>query len=324
MATEDEIFEEILKTEVSVDSVLKRIDREEKELQSLKNEKDNAETKEKILAIEESIDEDKKWISMQKKSQPEVVIPPPPPPKIDDIVANDTEIIRIISEISTFLDNNANNHYITEYIQAINRASAQPTLANNKFLHQNKVTATLSTHWDLFAFIDPVKWYVRDIIKPKGLSISRNLKTAIESMESSLKWFNLVDRITVSRTAKRPIQKTWTPLFSNAEILSSDEDDMMPYVDLSRRKQIYSSVPVYGVPFFQDIYNVLLKPRYGSIDTKIAIQYVSLVLQLHRRIQAIMVENGFQQGGKRKRTIKKGRKTRKTKMYKKIRTNRKK
>ena len=59
MASEDEIFEEILNTKVSVDSVLKRIDREEKELQSLKDEKDNAETKEKILAIEESIDEDK-------------------------------------------------------------------------------------------------------------------------------------------------------------------------------------------------------------------------------------------------------------------------
>ena len=66
------------------------------------------------------------------------------------------------------------------------------------------------------------------------------------------------------------------------------------------------------------------RPHGGIIDKNIARQYVSLVLQLHRRIQAIMVENGFQQGGKRKRTIKRGRKTRKTKMYKKIRTNRKK
>ena len=214
MASEDEIFEEILKTEVSVDSVLKRIDREEKELQSLKNEKDNAETKEKILAIEESIDEDKKWISMQKKSQPEVVIPPPP--KIDDIVANDTEIIRICSEISTFLDNNANNHYITEYIQAINRVSAQPTLANNKFLYQTKVTATLSKHW---AFIDPVKWYVRDIIKPKGLSISPNLKTAIEAMEFSLKWFN------VTAPAEGRRKRRWKALDndSDADVLSAIE-----------------------------------------------------------------------------------------------------
>ena len=85
MATEDEIWEEMLKTEVSVDSVLKRIyreekelqllksvkelhlskneidnaeinkkiDREEKELQLLKNEKDIAEINKKISAIEE-------------------------------------------------------------------------------------------------------------------------------------------------------------------------------------------------------------------------------------------------------------------------------
>ena len=354
MASEDEIFEEILKTEVSVDSVLKRINREEKELQSLKNEKDNAETKEKILAIEESIDEDKKWISMQKKSQPEVVIPPPPP-KIDDIVANDTEIIRICSEISTFLNNNANNHYTTEYIQAINRASAQPTLANNKFLHHNKVTATLSNHWDLFAFIDPVKWYVRDIIKPKGLSISINLKTAIEAMESSLKWFNVTAPAERRSRRENMVERaerraTWTPLFSNAEILSSheDSDDIgkatrvlplafmpghIPMPAAERRGPYYRNLKqvngiscrLPGVPFFQEIYdNVLLKPGDGMIDRNIAIQYVSLVLQLHRRIQAIMVENGFQQGGKRKRTIKRGRKTRKTKMYKKIRTNRKK
>ena len=37
MASEDELWEQMLKTEVSVDSVLKRIDREEKELQYLKD-----------------------------------------------------------------------------------------------------------------------------------------------------------------------------------------------------------------------------------------------------------------------------------------------
>jgi hypothetical protein len=268
MASEDEMWDEMLKTEVSVDSVLKRIDREKKELQSLKDEKDTAETKEKILAIEESIDEDKKWISMQKKSQPEVVITQPPP-KIDDIVANDTEIIRICSEISTFLINNANHRYITELVQARHRGSAK---------------------YNIPSFIGPIRWYVRDIIKPKGLSIT-NLKKDIEAMETSLKWINVVDL-----PAERTIQN-----------------------------RFYGSVSVYGVPFFQEIYdNVLLKPGDGMIDRNIAIQYVSLVLQLHRRIQAIMVENGFQQGGKRKTTIKRGRKTRKTKMYKKIRTTRKK
>ena len=377
MASEDELWEQMLKTEVSVDSVLKRIDREEKELQSLKDEKDNAETKEKILAIEESIDEDKKWISMQKKSQPDVVITQPPP-KIDDIVANDTEIIRICSEISTFLINNANNQYITEFAQAINRASAQPTLANNNFLYQNKLTSTLSKRWE---FIDSVKWYVRDIIKPKGLSISANLKTAIEAMEFSLRWFNLTApaeerrqrrwkasdndsdadvlsaiesmgkklNITLSSERKRSMveraerRTNWTPLFSSAEILSSheDSDDIgkatrvlplafmpghIPMPAAERRGPYYRNLKqvngisfrLPGVPFFQEIYdNVLLKPGDGMIDRNIAIQYVSLVLQLHRRIQAIMIENGFQQGGKIKRTIKR-RKTKKAKKSKKM------
>ena len=344
MASEDDLWEQMLKTEVSVDSVLKRIDREEKELQSLKDEKDTAETKEKILAIEESIDEDKKWISMQTKSQPEVVIPPPP--KIDDIVAKDTEIRRICKEISTFFRNNANNHSITEFTKAINRASAQPTLANNIVLY--------------WIFIDSVKWYVRDIIKPKGLSISPNLKTAIEAMEFSLKWFNLTAPAEERRQRENMVERAerrtnWTPLFSSAEILSSHEDSddigkttrvlplaFMPghipmpealraevrrgppfsenlrkyYRNLKQVNGISCRLP--GVPFFQEIYdNVLLKPGDGMIDRNIAIQYVSLVLQLHRRIQAIMIENGFQQGGKIKRTIKR-RKTKKAKKSKKM------
>jgi hypothetical protein len=44
-------------------------------------------------------------------------------PPIDDIVANDPEIRRICSEISTFLSTNANVFYVTEYAQAISRAS---------------------------------------------------------------------------------------------------------------------------------------------------------------------------------------------------------
>jgi hypothetical protein len=173
--------------------------------------------------------------------------------------------------------------------------------------------------------------------------------SAIESMGKKL-------NITLSAERKRSMVETaerrpvWTPLFSNAEILSSheDSDDIgkatrvlplafmpghIPMPAAERRGPYYRNLKqvngiscrLPGVPFFQEIYdNVLLKPGDGMIDRNIAIQYVSLVLQLHRRIQAIMIENGFQQGGKIKRTIKRGRKTRKTKMYKKIRTNRKK
>lgn len=288
MASEDELWEQMLKTEVSVDSVLSRIHKDEEELNSLKDAKDNAETKEKILAIEESIDEDKKWISMQKKSQPDVVITQPPP-KIDDIVANDTEIIRICSEISTFLSNNANNSYISEFVGFRNRASMGynlPMLAINDYRYKPTDTIFYPN-----TFIEPVKWYVRDIIKPKGFSTVPDLKTAIEAMEKSL-------NVTLS------------------------DDNIFKAMDIWNNgrnlKNVYGSVSVYGVLYFQEIYNnVLLKPWDGLIDKNIARQYVSLVLQLHRRIQAIMVENGFQQGGKIKRTIKR-RKTKKAKKSKKM------
>jgi hypothetical protein len=223
---------------------------------------------EKIVVIEESLDQDKQWISLQQNN--DVTTKPHPPPQwIDDIVANDTEIIRICGEISTFLSNNARPDEITEFFRARNSGSAQFKLP------------ILGSGPD--TFIDPVKWYVREIIKPNGSSIVPNLKTAIEGMEKSL-------NVTLS-------------------------DDNI--IKASNLKHVYASVQLRGVLYFQEIYNVVLlrewRPHGGIIDKNIARQYVSLVLQLHRRIQAIMVENGFQQGGKIKRTNKR-RKTKKAKM----------
>ena len=227
---------------------------------------------EKIVVIEESLDEDKQWISLQQKN--DVITKPHPPPHwIDDIVENDTEIIRICSEISTFLSNNARPDEITNFFRARNSGSAQFKLP------------ILGSGPD--TFIDPVKWYVREIIKPNGSSIVPNLKTAIEAMEKSL-------NVTLS-------------------------DDNI--IKASNPKHVFASVQLRGVLYFQEIYNVVLlrewSPHGGTIDKNIARQYVSLVLQLHRRIQAIMVENGFQQGGKIKRTIKR-RKTKKAKKSKKM------
>lgn len=224
---------------------------------------------EKIVVIEESLDQDKQWISLQQKNGV-ITQPLPSPHWIDDIVANDTEIIRICGEISTFLSNNARLNEITEFFRARNNGSAQ---FNLPMLYSGRQDT----------FIEPVKWYVREIIKPNGSTMVANLKTAIEGMEKSL-------NVTLSDDN---IGKTSNP------------------------KHVYSSVHIPGVLYFQEIYNVVLlrewRPHGGIIDKNIARQYVSLVLQLHRRIQAIMVENGFQQGGKIKRTIKR-RKTKKAKM----------
>jgi hypothetical protein len=91
----------------------------------------------------------------------------------------------------------------------------------------------------------------------------------------------------------------------------------MPNVDPNQMmKRVYSSVQIPGgIPFLNELYHyVLLKPGEGMIDKNTARQYVNLILQLYRRIQAILVENGFQQGGKkRRRQTKTKRKRRQTK-----------
>jgi hypothetical protein len=74
-------------------------------------------------------------------------------------------------------------------------------------------------------------------------------------------------------------------------------------------KRVYRSVQITGgIPHLDPLYHyVLLKPGEGMIDKNTARQYVNLILQLYRRIQTILVENGFQQGGKKnnnKQTIK--------------------
>jgi len=372
MATEDEIWEEMLKTEVSVDSVLKRIyreekelqllksvkelhlskneieinkkiDREEKELQLLKNEKDIAEINKKILAIEESIYDDKEWISMQKKSHPELVIPPPP--KIDDIVANDPEIRRICRELSTFLETNANHSYVINYEQQTSKALDPSPLYINK--KRSKPTDKL---FYPTTFIEPVKHYVRSIPEYPLY----NPQIAIAALEDSLN--NTLSDANLGRASSHDV--------------SSQESYMKSVYSSNQKAKIYMAEAIAvripgSIGHLNPLYFGLLKQREGGyipfnrnqrdgmIETNIARQYLGLMLQLYRRIQAILVENGeeleippslmnlnwndtkFKEivkkwiagitaRGKRKKTIKKGRKTRKTKMYKKIRTNRKK
>ena len=343
MATEDEIWEEMLKTEVSVDSVLKRIYREEKELQLLKNEKDIAEINKKILAIEESIYDDKEWISMQKKSHPELVILPPP--KIDDIVANDPEIRRICRELSTFLETNANHSYVINYEQQTSKALDPSPLYINK--KRSKPTDKL---FYPTTFIEPVKHYVRSIPEYPLY----NPQIAIAALEDSLN--NTLSDANLGRASSHDV--------------SSQESYMKSVYSSNQKAKIYMAEAIAvripgSIGHLNPLYFGLLKQREGGyipfnrnqrdgmIETNIARQYLGLMLQLYRRIQAILVENGeeleippslmnlnwndtkFKEivkkwiagitaRGKRKKTIKKGRKTRKTKMYKKIRTNRKK
>lgn len=211
---------------------------------------------------------------------PHILVGPRLPP-IDDIVANDREIRRICSEISIFLSTNANVFYVTEYAHSTSNAGIRSPLSINEF---RKATDTL---FYPTTFIEPVKFFVRNATKPNRLPMY-NPQISIAALEDSLN--NTLSDANIERA-------------SSADV-SSRGPYFMPNVDLNQNmKRVYRSVQITGsIPHLDPLYHhILLRPGEGMIEKNIARQYVNLVLQLYRRIQAILVENGIQQGGKKKR-----------------------
>ena len=107
---------------------------------------------------------------------------------------------------------------------------------------------------------------------------------------------------------------------------SSDVSSRGPYMMSNtdhnqHKKRVFGSVQIPGgIPHLMMLYEILLKPGQGMIELNTARQYVTLILQLYIRIQEILVENGFQQGGKKRRkqtkTKRKRRQTKKRRTYK--------
>jgi hypothetical protein len=216
-------------------------------------------------------------------------------PPIDDIVANDPEIRRICSELARFLETKANNSYVIDYAHATSRALIKSPLSINEY--RSKPTDTL---FYPTTFIEPVKFFVRNATKPNRLPID-NPQTSIATLENSLN--NTLSDANLGSASSSDV--------------SSRGPYFMPNVDPNQNmKRVYRSVQITGgIPHLDPLYHsVLLKPGEGMIDKNTARQYVNLILQLYRRIQAILVENGFQQGGKkRRRQTKTKRKRRQTK-----------
>ena len=210
---------------------------------------------------------------------PHILVGPRLPP-IDDIVSNDPEIRRICSEISIFLSTNANVFYVTEYAHSTSNAGIRSPISINEF---RKATDTL---FYPTTFIEPVKFFVRNATKPNRLPMY-NPQISIAALEDSLN--NTLSDANIERA-------------SSADV-SSRGPYFMPNVDLNQNmKRVYRSVQITGsIPHLDPLYHILLRPGEGMIEKNIARQYVNLVLQLYRRIQAILVENGIQQGGKKKR-----------------------
>jgi hypothetical protein len=203
-------------------------------------------------------------------------------PPIDDIVANDPEIRRICSELSTFLETKANHSYVIDYAHATGRALIKSPLSINEY--RSKPTDTL---FYPTTFIEPVKFFVRNATKPNRLPID-NPQTSIATLENSLN--NTLSDANLGSASSSDV--------------SSRGPYFMPNVDPNQMmKRVYSSVQITGgIPHLDPLYHsVLLKPGEGMIDKNTARQYVNLILELYRRIQAILVENGFQQGGKKKK-----------------------
>ena len=229
-------------------------------------------------------------------------------PPIDDIVANDPEIKRICAELSTFLETKANNSYVINYAQSFNsymslhpHPSQPPALSINQYRYKPTDTLFYPT-----TFIEPVKFFVRNAIKPNSRQTMYNPQAEIATLENSLN--NTLSPDNLGRASSSDV--------------SSRGPYMMPYADLNQhKKSVYRSVQIPGgIPHLMTLYDILLRPGEGMIETNTARQYVNLILQLYRRIQTILVENGFQQGGKKKRkrrqTKTKKRKIRQTKKRK--------
>jgi hypothetical protein len=232
-------------------------------------------------------------------------------PPIDDIVANDPEIRRICRELATFLETKANNSYVIDYAHSTSRASSSsynhPILSINEY--RSKPTDTL---FYPTTFIEPVKIFVRNAIKPNRPPMY-NPQAEIATLENSLN--NTLSPDNLGRASSSDV--------------SSSGPYFMPSHDINQhKKRVYRSVQIPGgIPFLNPLYDILLRPGQGMIETNTARQYVNLILQLYRRIQTILVENGFQQGGKKKRkrrqTKTKKRKIRQTKKRKIRQTNKK-
>ena len=221
-------------------------------------------------------------------------------PPIDDIVANDPEIRRICNELSTFLSNAANNSYVINYAHSFNsytsshpHPSNSPTLSINEFRKTSTDTLFYPT-----TFIEPVKFFVRNAIKPNRPPMY-NPQAEIATLENSLN--NTLSDANIGRAG------------------SSDVSSRGPYMSNTdhnqHKKSVYRSVQIpAGITHLMTLYDILLRPGEGMIELNTARQYVTLILQLYRRIQAILVENGFQQGGKKRRRQTKKRQTKKRKI----------
>ena len=211
-------------------------------------------------------------------------------PPIDDIVANDPEIRRICSELATL-----SNKLIGNYKENIvNIASGQLNAYHNPPFSQQqyKQPPLILEGWGNITentLIQQIKYYVRMATNPDpNRRRSFNFQPAIDALQSTIR-DNLNTKY--NSAAEQDVKNSTSghfPIYPNAN------------------KEMFWRTPsnfVLGAGSIGGIFSQILGSTNWSGGPPIndVRRYSDLILQLYRRIQAILVENGFQQGGKKKR-----------------------
>jgi len=211
-------------------------------------------------------------------------------PPIDDIVANDPEIRRICSELAALSNNLIGNN--KEKIMALERGLGQGYSQAPFNLQQYWAPPLILEGWGNITentLIQQIKWYVRMATNPDpNRRRSFNFQPAIDALQTT-------------------IQDKLNTKYNSAAEQDNRNMSIGHFIpNPNANKEMFWGTPgnvVLGAGSIGGIFSQILGSTNwaGGPPINDVRRYSDLILQLYRRIQAILVENGFQQGGKKRR-----------------------
>jgi hypothetical protein len=211
-------------------------------------------------------------------------------PPIDNIVENDPEIIRICNELATIINKLVGNYKenLMNLAGGITRAYNQATFQQQQY-SQPPLTLEGFGNVTLNTILEQIKFYARMATHPEpNRRNGFNFQAAIVATENSI-------QDVLTERYNRAVEQDNINMANSYGFMSNPNPN---------KQGVAASVTLgagsIGGIFMQILQN--LNINYGGImpiqDVR---NYSNLILQLYRRIQAILVENGFQQGGKKKK-----------------------
>ena len=208
---------------------------------------------------------------------------------IEDIVANDREIRRICSEIATILNNLIGNNK-TNLMNLANGTGQSYHKLEYQLLQYASPPLTLEG-WGIITLntiLQHVKFYVRMATHPEpNRRQGFNFQAAIVGLENSIRDV-LTDRY------NRAVEHDNINRANSHGFMSNSNPN---------QQNVAASVTL-GAGSIGGIFMLILQTVNSNYGGILPIQdvrnYSNLILQLYRRIQTIIVENGFQQGGNKR------------------------